>query len=153
MKSSEKGSKPRGIWIWLLTILACLLALFLAVLAYCMAVPVRFNGLGGFAATYAFLYPLHVLLLTVLASVMAYVASRSRVRFAVWVFGLVAILTMILGLIPTLVIWGRVSELNVPVSLGNYLANAGHMNHGLPQADRSVVYGTARDGTKLELDV
>jgi acetyl esterase/lipase len=43
--------------------------------------------------------------------------------------------------------------LNVPLSLGNYLANAGHLNIGLPQPDRSVVYGTAKDGTKLELDV
>jgi len=63
------------------------------------------------------------------------------------------ILTIIMALKPTLAILGRASELDVPVSLGNYLANAGQMNDGRPQTDRSVVYGTAKDGTKLELDV
>ena len=41
----------------------------------------------------------------------------------------------------------------MPLSLGTYLANAGHLNMGLPQPERSVAYGTASDGAKLELDV
>ena len=94
----EKGWKARGIWIWLLTILACLLVLIVLVLAYCMAVPIRFDGLGGFAATYALLYPLHVLLFTVLAASMAYIASRSRAWLSGF-FGFVAITTLIMGLI------------------------------------------------------
>jgi acetyl esterase/lipase len=118
-----------------------------------MAVPVAFDSLGGFAATYALLYPLHVLLFTVVAAVMAYIAWRSRARLAAWVLSFVSILTVSIALIPTFAILQRARELGVPVSLGNYLANAGHMNSGDPQADRSVIYGTAKDGTKLKLDV
>ena len=152
-ESFEKGWKPGSIWVWLLTIVAVLLALIMAVLAYCMAAPVRFDSVGGFPATYALLYPLHLLPFTAVAAVMTYIALRSRAMLAVWAFGFVLILTMIMGLIPTFAILARARELNVPVSLGNYLANVGHMNAGLPQADRSVVYATAKDGTKLELDV
>jgi acetyl esterase/lipase len=39
------------------------------------------------------------------------------------------------------------------VSLGPYLANAAHLNLGLPQPDRTVAYGTAPDGAELRLDV
>jgi len=153
LESFENGWVPRGFWAWLLTLAACLLALIVAVLAYGMVLPVRFDGLGGFAATYALLYPLHVLLFTGVGAVTAYIALRCRARFAAWVLGLVSILTIIMALIPTFAIRERASEFNVPVSLGNYLANAGHRNDGLPQSERSVVYGTAKDGTKLELDV
>jgi len=73
---------PQGFWAWLLTIVGCLLALVMAVVAYCMVVPVRFDGLGGFAATYALLYPLHLLLFTVVAAVLAYIALRRRARLA-----------------------------------------------------------------------
>lgn len=37
--------------------------------------------------------------------------------------------------------------------MGAYLAHAMRLNMGRPQPERSVVYGTAKDGTKLELDV
>ena len=153
MEAFKKRWKPRGMWAWPLTMVAGLLALITAVLAYCIAVPIAFDSLGGFAATYALLYPLHLLLLTVAAAVMAYIAWRSRARLAWLVFGFVSILTVIMGLISTFAILQRAREFGVPVSLGNYLANAGHVNAGRPQADRSVVYGTAKDGTKLALDV
>jgi len=137
----------------MLTIVALLLAGLMAGLAYCMAMPARFDSLGGFPAIYALLFPLHLLLFTVVAAVMAYVAWRSRAMLAVWGFGFVAILTIIMALVPTFAILQWAREINVPVSLGNYLANARHMNEGHPQTDRSIVYGTAKDGTKLELDV
>ena len=153
MESLGKGWKPRSIWAWLLTVVAGLLALIMAVVAYCMAVPVRFDSVGGFPATHALLYPLHLLVFTAVAAAMAFIALRSRARLAAWGFGFVSILTIIMGLLPTFAILARARELGVPVSLGNYLANARHMNEGQPQADRSAVYGTAKDGTKLELDV
>jgi acetyl esterase/lipase len=152
MKSFEKGWKPRSIWARLLTMVAGLLALIMAVLAYCMMFPVRVDGLG-IIASYALFYPLHLLLFTVVAAAMAYIALRSRARLAAWVSGFVLILTMLMGLIPTFSIVERARELGVPVSLGNYLANAGHSNSGHPQTDRSVSYGTAKDGARLELDV
>jgi len=155
MKKSMTDSrnwKLQGMFAWSLTVVACLLMVLMAGLAYCMVVPARFDGLGGFAASYALIYPLHLLLFTTMAAIMAYMALRSRARLAVWVFGLVLILTMIMGLLPTFAILARAREFKLPVSLGNYLANAGRMNACLPQTDRSVIYGTAKDGTKLELD-
>jgi acetyl esterase/lipase len=136
----------------LLTFIACLLALLMAGLAYCMMNPVRWDGPGRYAAA-ALYFPLHLLVATPVAAVLAFVARRCRERLAAWVFGLVVILTAIMALTPTIAMWQRARELNVRLSLGNYIANAGHMNIGLPQPDRSVVYGTAKDGTKLELDV
>ena len=152
VKSFEKGWKPQGISAWLLTVVAGLLVSIVAVLAFCMVFPVRPDGLGYIGAL-AFFYPLHLLLLTAVAAVMACIALWSRARVAAWAFGFVSILTIMMGLIPTFAVLLRARELNVPVSLGNYLANAGHMNEGHPQADRSIVYGTAKDGAKLELDV
>jgi hypothetical protein len=153
MESIEKGWKPRSIWAWLLTLGAGLLALIMAVVAYFMRFAVRFDSVGGIAALYALLYPLHLLLFAALAAVMAYIALRSRARLAAWVYGAVAIATILMALVPTFAILQQARELGVPVSLGNYLANAGHMNSGEAQIDRSIVYATAKDGTSLQLDV
>jgi DNA-binding Lrp family transcriptional regulator len=86
MESVEKRWKPRSIWAWLLAMVAGLLALITALLAYCMAVPVAFDSLGGFPATYALLFPLHLLLFTVVAALIAYITWRSPARLAAWVF-------------------------------------------------------------------
>ena len=86
IQSVQKSWKPPSIWAWLLTVMAGLLALIAAVLAYCMMFPVRFDGLGAIGV-FALLYPLHLLLFTAVAAVMAYMALRSRARLAAWVFG------------------------------------------------------------------
>ena len=52
---------------------------------------------------------------------------------AAWVFGLVV---------------QCACDLKVPLSLGTCLASVGTLNSGLPQRDRTVVYGTAKDGTQ-----
>ncbi len=152
MKPSENNWHPRSISTWLLTLAACLLAVITATLAYCMLYPVRWDGPGIFGAL-ALFFPLHLLVVTMVAAVLAWLARRCRTRLAAWVFGLVVILTAIMALTPTVAVWGKARELRVSLSLGNYLAHAGHMNTGPPQTDRSVVYGTATDGMKLELDV
>ena len=54
------------------------------------------------------------------------------------VFGLVVILTAAMALTPTITVWRQARQLDVPLSLGNYLANAGRPNFGLPQRERSV---------------
>jgi acetyl esterase/lipase len=144
--------KPQGAWAWVLTTVACLLATLVAALAYCMLNPVRWDGPGIFGAV-ALFFPLHLLALTLLAAVLAFLAKHSVARLAVWVFGLVMILTAAMVLAPTIAVWRQARQLDVPLSLADYLANARHLNTGVPQQDRSVVYGTAKDGTKLELDV
>ncbi len=150
--SAGSGWRPRGVWAWLLTVAACLLAVLMAGLAYCMMNPVRWDGPGRFGAL-ALFFPLHLLAFTLVAAALAFLAKRSSASLAAWVFGLVVILTAAMALTPTIAVWQQARQLDVPLSLGNYLANAGHLNMGLSQPERSVIYGTAKDGTKLELDV
>jgi acetyl esterase/lipase len=153
MQSPVKSWKPRGIWAWLLTLVAVLLALCTVAPAYCMAFPVQFV-VPGFLGLDALLFPLHVLVVTVLALLLWWVAKPSRARLARTLFGFVAILTAIMGLTPAFAMWQRARQLGVPLSLGNYLENATRMNDGHPpQLNRSVSYGTAKDGASLQLDV
>ena len=90
-ESSEKSWKPRGIWAWLLTPVASLLAVFMVTLALCMMHPVRWDGLGIIGAL-ALYFPLHLLVVTLVAAVLAFVAMRCRARLAVAVFSLVVVL-------------------------------------------------------------
>ena len=139
-----------GAIAWLL--LACVLALLMAGLAYCMVSPVRWDGPGKFGAL-ALFFPLHLLVFTFVAAVLTFLARRSGAGHAAWVFILVTIVTVAMALTPAIAVWRQARELGVPLSLGDYLVNAGQPNVGPPQRERSVVYGTAKDGAKLELDV
>jgi acetyl esterase/lipase len=139
-----------GAIAWLL--LACVLALLIAGLAYCMVSPVRWDGPGKFGAL-ALFFPLHLLVFTFVAAVLTFLARRSGAGHAAWVFILVTIMTVAMALTPAIAVWRQARELGVPLSLGDYLVNAGQPNVGPPQRERSVVYGTAKDGAKLELDV
>ena len=117
-----------------------------------MATPVRWDGLGRFGAL-ALFFPLHLLVLTAIAALLALVARSSGARLAGRLFGAAALRTAAMALVPALAVWQRARELGVPLSLANYLENAGHLNSGRPQVDRRAVYGTASDGAALELDV
>jgi acetyl esterase/lipase len=139
-----------GAIAWLF--LACVLVLLMAGLAYCMLSPVRWDGPGKFGAL-ALFFPLHLLVFTFVAGVLTFLARRSGAGHAAWVFILVMIVTVAMALTPAIAVWRQARELGVPLSLGDYLVNAGQPNVGPPQWDRSVVYGTAKDGAKLELDV
>ena len=157
--TDTNSRKPHGllVWVgavaaWLLTVVACLLAVIVAGLAYCMAYPVRWDGLGIYG-TFALWFPLHLLVLTLVAAVLAFLARQLQATLATWVFGLVVVLTAVMALAPTISLWQRARELNVRLSLDNYLASAGKLNFGGPQVNRSVVYGKAHDGTWLPLDV
>ena len=143
---------PRGVLAWVLAVVAFAVAVLMAVLVVCMAFPIRWDGLGIFGAL-ALFFPLHLLAFTLVAAVLAFIARQCRAKLAAWVCILVVTLTAAMALTPTVAMWERAREWNVPLSLGTYLANARHMNSGPPQTDRSVVYGTTKDGTKLELDV
>jgi len=137
---------------WVLTAVACLLAALVAGLAYCMVIPVRWDGPGIFGAV-ALFFPLHLLALTLLAAVLAILAKLSGARLATWVSGLVVILSAAMALTPTVAVWQQARELDVPLSLADYLDNAWRLNMGVPQQDRTVVYGMAKNGANLELDV
>jgi len=137
---------------WLLTVMAGLLAGLVAMVAFYMSNPIDWDGLGKSGAL-ALFFPLHLLLVTAVAARLGFLARRRSARLAAWGFGLVMVSTAIMALLPCIAVWQRARHLAVPLSLGRYLAHAGSMNIGAPQLDRSVVYGTSSDGTKLVLDV
>jgi acetyl esterase/lipase len=87
------------------------------------------------------------------AALLLLVAKRCTAWLAAWMLGVVILLTATMALAPAIAACQMAQRLNVPLSLGNYLAHAVHVNLGSPQVERSVAYGTAGDGTKLELDV
>ena len=144
--------RPRGVLAWVLTLVAFLLAVIMTMVAYYMLNPVNWDGPGKFGAI-ALLFPLHLLAVMVVAAGLGWLAWRSGARLATGLLTLVAVLTATMALVPSVAVWKRARQLGVPLSPGAYLAHAGRLNEGLSQPDRSVVYWTAKDGTKLELDV
>jgi acetyl esterase/lipase len=121
-------------------------------LSFCMLYPVRWDGVG-FLGAVALFFPLHLFLFTAKAAGLVLLARRCKARGAALLSVLVIPLTAIMALAPTVDAWQCAQQLHVTLSLGDYLANAAHLNVGKPQPDLSVVYGTAGDGTPLELDV
>jgi len=138
--------------MWWLTFFSVSLVVLMAGLAVCMVLPARWDGSGILGAG-ALFYPLHLLLFTGLAAVLAFVAKSRHAELAMWMFFLVMVLTTAMAVIPTVAIWRQARKEHVPLSLGSYVANALRANAGMPQRERSIVYGIAKDGTKLELDV
>src|SRR6267142_2811231 len=80
-----------GAIAWLL--LACVLALLMAGLAYWVLSPVRWDAPGKFGAL-ALFFPLHLLVFTFVAAVLTFLARRSGAGHAAWVFILVTIVTV-----------------------------------------------------------
>lgn len=143
---------PKGGWAWLLTASASLLTVASVILAYCMIVPVRWDGLGLFGAV-VLIFPLHLLMVSFADAVLAVVAKRSGARLAVYLFAFMAVLKFGLSMVPTVAIWRTAQQLNVPLSISNYVANAVRVNLGHSRSEQSVIYGTSSDGTNLKLDV
>lgn len=135
-----------------LTIAGFLLLVAVGVVAYYMLVPVDFSGLGIFGLL-SLAFPLHLLAVTLLAAALSALAWRCGAWLGRAVFGIAAALTAVMALWPCLVLWQRARNVDVVLSLGEYVTNALRPNSGGPDAARSVVYGTAPDGSKLELDV
>ena len=136
----------------LLAAVAIVLLALEAGLAVCMTLPVRWDGLGKLGAI-ALFFPLHLLLVAAAAGLLALVAVWSDARLAERTFTAAGLLALLMALVPAGATWWRARQLGVPLSVGNYLANARHLNSGRPHPDRTVVYGVAPDGTQLELDV
>src|SRR5262245_57510029 len=105
-----------------LTLVALLLAVATAGLALCMALPLRWSGVGRFGAL-ALFFPLHLLVLTGAAMLLAWLARRSRASLARGLFGATAILSLFMALVPALAMWQRARALGVSLSVGEYLAN------------------------------
>jgi hypothetical protein len=93
----QKIWKPQRVHGWLLIVTDFLLSALMAGLAYCMANPVPWDGPGKLGAV-ALFFPLHLLVFTLVAAILAFLAKRSGARLAVWVFCLAAVLTVAMEL-------------------------------------------------------
>lgn len=151
--TAVSGWWPRGIWPWVLTALACLQGMIAGALAIYFLYPSDATLLPGGLTLLALSFPLHLLVFAVVALGLGLLAWRLGTRLATVVFGLVAGLSSFLALWPSVAMWQFARRENVPLSLGTYLTHATHLDVGGPQIERTVVYGTAADGTKLMLDV
>src|SRR5262245_17105907 len=139
---------------WLLTAPSCLLAVLTGILAFHMLHPAAATSAFGQVASVALSYPLHLLVVAAPAAALAVVAWLAAARLAAGLFALVAIVTAALALWPSLAVWDLARRANVSLSLGEYLDNALRFERGgPPRLERSVPYGTAADGEKLQLDV
>jgi acetyl esterase/lipase len=136
---------------WVLTAAAALLALVVAVVAISMLRPVAFDGWGKYGVA-ALVFPLHLLAVTLVSALLTFVAWWDGATPAAVIFGAIVVLTGVMALWPTIAVWRYARHERVPLSLRTYLVHA-KPTFGRPQPERTVVYGTAPDGTKLEMDV
>ena len=142
--------RPQGPGAWAMTGVACPLAVIAAASLYSTLKPVDFDGLGRLGSA-ALVFPLQLLAVTLVGAALAMLALRRGALVPASVFALVAILTAVTALWPTIALWQRAREDHVSLSLASALIP--QLNPGRPALQRSVVYGTASDGTKLRLDV
>ena len=140
-------------WQWALTALACPLAVIIVALAVYFLHPADATSLPRDVGGRALSFSLHLLVVTIVALGLGLLAWWLRARLAAGAFGLVVILSSFLALWPSIAMWQLARQENVPLSLSTYVAYATHRDLGGPQLERTVVYGTAADGTKLVLDV
>jgi acetyl esterase/lipase len=138
---------------WALTVLACPLAIITVALAVYFLHPADATSLPRDAGARVLSFSLHLLVVTIVAVGLGLLAGWLGARLAAGVFGLVGILSSFLALWPSIAMWQLARQENVSLSLGTYLAYAVHRDIGGPQLERTVVYGTAADNTKLVLDV
>jgi acetyl esterase/lipase len=138
---------------WALTVLACPLTVITLALAVYFLDPANGTSLPHDLGARALSFSLHLLTLSIVALGLGLLAWRLRAQLATSVFVLVVILSSFLALSPSIAMWQLASKENVPLSLGTYLAYAAHRNNGGPQVERTLVYGTAADRTKLVLDI
>jgi acetyl esterase/lipase len=142
--------RPRGLAAWALTVVACPLALIAtACFSYTLR-PGEYDGLGWLGST-ALVFPLQFLAVTVLGAGLAVLAWRLGALLPASAFTLVVAVTAATALWPSIALWQRARHDHISLSLGAALIP--RLNSGGPALEGSVVYATARDGTRLKLDV
>ena len=137
---------------WALAVLAGLAAVPVAVVAWCMARPVR-HGTVGMAGVVALLFPLHLLVVSAAGVVAAVILWWVGAVAAAAIVAVLVVATAVMALWPVAATWRRARQLDVRLSLREYLAHARRPNHGRLHPERTVTFVVAPDGIKLELDV
>lgn len=148
-RRSRRRSGPLGAVLTLVAVVAAALTL---TLAWSMAFPVPWDGLGKLGSI-AMHFSLHLLLASLAALLMVMISSGARAPVAAGIFTVLMFLAIVMAVVPAVVISRAAERLGARVSLRDYVANAAHINYGRPLPDRTVVFGTAGDGSRLELDV
>jgi acetyl esterase/lipase len=136
----------------LLTALSLLLALLTATTAFYMLKPVSWTGPGVLGVA-AFFFPLQLLVVTVIAGVLAWLAWRNRAEAAAVLFCAVVAATAIMALAPVISMWHFARQQGVQLSLAEYARHGLSTNDGAPEPARTVEYGIAPDGSRLLLDI
>ena len=144
-------SRPRTDGAWAMTITAVILAAIAAITLFTMLHPTALHGLGGLGS-FAFLYSLQLLPATAGGAGLAIFAWRRGSILPASVFALAAALSAVIALWPSFALWRRAEAYHVGLSLTSALIPRSNASSG-PQVARSVVYGTASDGTRMRLDV
>ena len=144
------GWRPRGWSGWALALLAWLLVVPTATMAFYMLDPIDYDGIGRLGWV-GFLFPLQLLSATVAAAALATLAWRRRIPVATTGFVLIAAVTAGLALWPSIAVWRRAERYHVALSIGDALEL--QLDSDRPARERSVVYATASDGARLMLDV
>ena len=142
--------RPQGGLDWVLLVVALVLAVAMALTWFYMATPIGFDGPGRLGVL-GLLISLQFLLVTLASAVLAVVAWSQEALLPASLFAAATVLTAVMALWPSIALIQRARESHASVSLGAALIP--RRNGGGPQPDRSVVYGTAPDGTELQLDV
>ncbi|HEY3496768.1 MAG TPA: alpha/beta hydrolase [Polyangiaceae bacterium] len=143
---------PAGTLEWMLTAFAIAALLGVVLLLVSVVYPAQWDG-SGRLGTLALLFPLHLLAATALGLSCSAGAWWLGARLAAVLLAVAAISTAVLALVPALSLARLARKLEVEVSIGEYVEHARRWNAGGPERERSVMYGVAADGTKLELDV
>jgi acetyl esterase/lipase len=152
-KPSAAGMPVHGTARRLLDIVAVLLVVAVAAIAFAMVYPLPFDNPLGLSGAVALFFPLHFLVVTAVAASLAAFVRKGQARLATTLFIVAALLSALMALWPSLAVWRFAHRENVSLSLGDYLADAAHVNLGAPQPSRTVTYGVAADGAQLLLDV
>lgn len=138
---------------WVLSGLAILSVAALLAAGFAMVYPLPFDSALGLLGALLLFFPLHLLVVTAAVAALAFVARARRARPAAFLFLAAALLSAAMALWPGLAMWRFARRHGVALSLGDYVAEAAHLNLGPPQPARTVRYGTTADGTVLLLDV
>ena len=142
--------RPQGAMSWALTVLAAVSSVLVGAVAFYMLRPVDYTGIGRLGWV-GFLYPLQLAVVTPVAAALAALAWRRRARAAAGGFAVVAVLTAVLAVWPTVSLWQRAQQYHVPLSLGEAIAV--HPDWGEIAPDGHVVYSTAGHPARLGMDL
>ena len=135
---------------WLLTVIALWWAVRVVVTFCYLLKPVEMTGLGRLGNS-SLMLPSEALLASLLATVLCVLAHGRGVRFAAIILALSAMLSVVMAVWPTIALWRWARQHHIPVSFGFMLLP--HSNDFYSGSNKTVIYGTLPDGSKLAFDV